>query len=72
MPLGFVDILTILLVTVGPLKALVVFGTLTATAEPEFRRRVADRTVTVAAIVPWSSPSPARSSCRSSTSRCRP
>jgi multiple antibiotic resistance protein len=51
MPFGFVDILTVLLVTVGPLKALIVFGTLTATAEPEFRRRVADRTVTIAAIV---------------------
>ena len=51
MPFGFVDILTVLLVTVGPLKALIVFGTLTATAEPEFRRRVADRTVMVAAIV---------------------
>jgi len=38
MPLGFVDILTILLVTVGPLKALIVFGTPTATAEPDFRR----------------------------------
>jgi hypothetical protein len=38
MPFGFVDILTVLLVTVGPLKALIVFGTLTATAEPDFRR----------------------------------
>jgi hypothetical protein len=38
MPFGFVDILTVLLVTVGPLKALIVFGTLTATAEPAFRR----------------------------------
>ena len=38
MRFGFVDILTILLVTVGPLKALTVFGTPTATAEPDFRR----------------------------------
>lgn len=51
MAFGFADILTILLVTVGPLKALIVFATLTATAEPAFRRRVADRTVAIAAIV---------------------
>jgi multiple antibiotic resistance protein len=51
MPLGFVDILTILLVTVGPLKALIVFATLTAKAEPAFRREVANRTVTIAAVV---------------------
>jgi multiple antibiotic resistance protein len=51
MTLGFVDILTILLVTVGPLKALIVFATLTANAEPDFRREVANRTVTIAAIV---------------------
>jgi multiple antibiotic resistance protein len=51
MPLGFVDILTILLVTVGPLKALIVFATLTADAEPAFRRRVANRTVAIAAVV---------------------
>jgi multiple antibiotic resistance protein len=51
MPLGFVDILSILLVTVGPLKALIVFATLAAKAEPEFRREVANRTVLVATIV---------------------
>jgi multiple antibiotic resistance protein len=51
MPLGPVDILTILLVTVGPLKALIVFATLTAKADPGFRRRVANRTVMVATIV---------------------
>src|SRR3954451_12430511 len=51
MQFGFVDILTILLVTVGPLKALIVFATMTAKADPAFRRQVADRTVMVAAIV---------------------
>jgi small neutral amino acid transporter SnatA (MarC family) len=50
MQFGFVDILTILPVTAGPLKALIVFGTLTAAAEPAFRRRVADRTVMVATV----------------------
>jgi hypothetical protein len=47
MPLGFVDIPTILLVTVGPLQPLTVFATLTANAEPDFRREVANRTVTM-------------------------
>jgi multiple antibiotic resistance protein len=51
MTLGIVDIATILLVTVGPLKALIVFATLTGRAEADFRRRVAIRTVTVATIV---------------------
>lgn len=42
MQFGFVDILAILLLTVGPLKALALFGfgTLMATAEPDFRRPV--------------------------------
>jgi multiple antibiotic resistance protein len=51
MQLGFIDILTILVVTVGPLKALIVFGTLTATADSAFRRQVANRTVLIATIV---------------------
>lgn len=51
MTFGIVDIATILLVTVGPLKALIVFATLTARAEADFRRQVAIRTVTVATIV---------------------
>ena len=51
MELGLADILTILLVTVGPLKALIVFATLTAKADPAFRRRVANPTVKVATIV---------------------
>jgi len=51
MQLGLADILTILLVTVGPLKALIVFATLTAKADPGFRRQVANRTVLVATIV---------------------
>ncbi|HEX7073424.1 MAG TPA: MarC family protein [Hyphomicrobiaceae bacterium] len=51
MQLGTVDIATLLLVTVGPLKALIVFGTLTARADSDFRRQVAIRTVAVATIV---------------------
>lgn len=51
MTFGIIDIATILLVTVGPLKALIVFATLTARADADFRRQVAIRTVTVATIV---------------------
>jgi multiple antibiotic resistance protein len=51
MTFGIVDIATLLLVTVGPLKALIVFATLTARADADFRRQVAIRTVTVATIV---------------------
>jgi multiple antibiotic resistance protein len=51
MTFGIVDIATLLLVTVGPLKALIVFATLTARADAGFRRQVAIRTVTVATIV---------------------
>jgi multiple antibiotic resistance protein len=51
MTFGIVDIATILLVTVGPLKALIVFATLTARAEADFRRQVAIRTVKVATVV---------------------
>jgi multiple antibiotic resistance protein len=51
MTFGIVDIATLLLVTVGPLKALIVFATLTSRADADFRRQVAIRTVTVATIV---------------------
>jgi multiple antibiotic resistance protein len=51
MQLGIVDIVTLLLVTVGPLKALIVFGSLTARSDSAFRRQVAIRTVMVATIV---------------------
>ena len=50
-PLGIVDIVTILLVTIGPLKALIVYASLTAEADVDFRRQVAIRTVKTAAIV---------------------
>jgi multiple antibiotic resistance protein len=50
-PLGIVDIVTILLVTIGPLKALIVYASLTAEADVDFRRQVANRTVKTAAIV---------------------
>jgi multiple antibiotic resistance protein len=51
MQFGVVDILTVLLVTIGPLKALIVFATLTAKADTAFRRQVAIKTVTTATIV---------------------
>ena len=49
--LGIIDIVTILLVTIGPLKALIVYASLTAEADVDFRRQVAIRTVKTAAIV---------------------
>jgi multiple antibiotic resistance protein len=51
MQFGILDIITVLLVTIGPLKALIVYATLTATADADFRRQVAIKTVTTAAIV---------------------
>jgi multiple antibiotic resistance protein len=51
MQFGVIDIITVLLVTIGPLKALIVYATLTAKADADFRRQVAIKTVTTAAIV---------------------
>lgn len=51
MPFGIADIIVILLITIGPLKATIVFATLTAKADSAFRRQVAIKTVTTAAIV---------------------
>ena len=51
MQFGILDIVTVLLVTIGPLKALIVYATLTARADADFRRQVAIKTVTTAAIV---------------------
>ena len=51
MQFGVIDIITVLLVTIGPLKALIVYATLTARADADFRRQVAIKTVTTAAIV---------------------
>ena len=51
MELGPVDILMIFLVTIGPLKATVVFASLTAKADPAFRRAVAIKTVVTATCV---------------------
>lgn len=51
MQFGVIDIATIFLVTIGPLKALIVYATLTASADAEFRRKVAIKTVITATIV---------------------
>jgi multiple antibiotic resistance protein len=51
MPIGLVDIIVILLITVGPLKALIVYATLTGGADAALRRKIAFKTVMVAAIV---------------------
>ncbi|MBE9486567.1 MAG: MarC family protein [Chloroflexi bacterium] len=51
MELGALDILMVLLVTIGPLKAVIVYTTLTADADPGFRRSVAIKTVVTATVV---------------------
>jgi len=51
MPIGIVDIIVILLVTVGPLKALIVYATLTGGADAALRRQIAFKTVFTAAII---------------------
>ena len=71
MTFGIVDIATLLLVTVGPLKALIVFATLTARADAGFRRQVAIRTVTVATIVTLVFVVAGNFFLQISTSRCR-
>ena len=45
------DIFVILLITIGPLKATIVYAELTGKADSAFKRRVAFKTVTVATIV---------------------
>jgi multiple antibiotic resistance protein len=48
MTLGAVDIFTILLITIGPLKGMIVYAALTAKADLAFRRKVALRAVVTA------------------------
>ncbi|MEX2297689.1 MAG: MarC family protein [Dongiaceae bacterium] len=45
------DIIVILLITIGPLKALIVYATITSGADAALRRQIAFRTVMVATIV---------------------
>src|SRR5258708_12109843 len=49
--MGLADVFVILLITIGPLKAAIVYTKLTGKAESAFKRQVAFKTVTVAAIV---------------------
>lgn len=49
--IGFADIFVILLITIGPLKATIVYAKLTGKADSAFKRQVAFKTVTVAAVV---------------------
>jgi multiple antibiotic resistance protein len=51
MNFGIADVIALLLVTIGPLKAAIVYATLTAGADKAVRRAIAFKTVTVAAIV---------------------
>lgn len=51
MTLGLADIIAILLITIGPLKATIVYASLTAGADPALRRAIAFKTVIVATIV---------------------
>jgi multiple antibiotic resistance protein len=48
MNFGAVDIFTILLITIGPLKGMIIFAALTARADAAFRRKVAMRAVATA------------------------
>jgi multiple antibiotic resistance protein len=49
--MGALDILVILFITIGPSKAAAMYLGMTAGTDPAFKRQVAIRTVTVAAIV---------------------
>jgi multiple antibiotic resistance protein len=51
MDLGLADILMIFLVTIGPIKATIVFASLTAGTDPDFRRSVAIKTVLASTAV---------------------
>lgn len=51
MPFGLVDIFVILLITIGPIKATIVYAALTAKADSVFRRQVAVKTVVAAGVV---------------------
>src|SRR5215472_14214813 len=51
MNLGIADVIAILVITIGPLKAAIVYATLTANADKALRRAIAFRTVMVATIV---------------------
>lgn len=51
MPFGLVDIFVILLITIGPIKATIVYAALTAKADSTFRRQVAIKTVVTAGAV---------------------
>jgi multiple antibiotic resistance protein len=51
MQLGALDVLMVFLVTIGPLKATVVYVEMTADADLSFRRRVAIKTVLSATLV---------------------
>jgi multiple antibiotic resistance protein len=49
--MGWVDIFVLLFVTIGPVRAAIVYLGLTKTADAELKRAIAFRTVTISAIV---------------------
>jgi multiple antibiotic resistance protein len=49
--LGLVDVIVILLITIGPIKAAVVYAGLTTGAEPALKRAIALKTVITAGII---------------------
>lgn len=51
MELGIADVLVILFITIGPIKATIVYAALTANADKAFKRAVAFKTVTTAAVI---------------------
>jgi small neutral amino acid transporter SnatA (MarC family) len=50
-PYSLIEILTLIFVTMGPIKPLVTFAEKTAGLEPALRRRIAFKAVSVATIV---------------------
>ncbi len=51
MTLGLLDIFIIFLITIGPLKGMIVYGALTAEADQDFRRKVAIKAVSTATVI---------------------
>ena len=49
--MGWTEILVLLLVTIGPVRAAIVYLSLTKSADAELKRAIAIRTVTISAIV---------------------
>jgi len=49
--LGLVDVIVILFITIGPIKAAIIYAGLTASAEPALKRAIALKTVVTAGVI---------------------